>query len=132
MKKGKGYDYATFEQVMHRAKTEVSSWGGLLYFVYIPDGFARRLPWRAAEFDYYRDRVRGIVESLDISAIDLTPAVYARDDPLRLYDRNTYHLSVEGNAFVAEQILTRLEQDRAVPPPRSPHGVETSRRGAAP
>jgi hypothetical protein len=90
-----------------QARTVVASWGGTLYFVYLPGWDRFRNGPRAAERE--RTKVLRMVNGLSIPAIDIEPAFHAQDDPLSLFPfRRFGHYNERGNRIVAATILRAL------------------------
>lgn len=101
-----------FREVMSLAKREVRSWGGHLYFVYLPEwqnfgvaGFAR--PDRSGVLD--------VVRELGITTIDLMPVFRQAKDPLSYFPfRLNGHYTPEGYRVVAETVLKKLKEEQAL------------------
>ncbi len=92
---------------LEQARTAASSWGGALYFVYLPSWDRYRNGPRVAEREH--TRVLSIVKALHIPVIDVQPAFQAQTDPLSLFPfRRSGHYTEQGNRVVAETILGSL------------------------
>ncbi len=89
----------------------VGSWGGKLYFVYLPAWSSFTDPF--FEKSVYRDEVLSIVKSLNISVIDIYAIFLRQDDPLSMFPFRTMnaHYTEEGYAIVAREILHAIKQD---------------------
>jgi len=75
-------DYDLFAKVMERARDEVSSWGGELYLVYLPE-YSR---YAARNFDdQWRKKVLTIAKRLGIQSIDVHEAFAGHPDCLSLF-----------------------------------------------
>lgn len=93
--------------VLEQARTVTSSWGGTLYFVYLPSWSRFRNSPRAAEEE--RAKVLSVVHALGIPVIDVQPAFQAQHDPLSLFPfRRFGHYTEQGNQIVAESVLKSL------------------------
>jgi len=93
--------------VLDQAKTVTSSWGGTLYFVYLPSWNRFRNSPRAAEEEH--TKVLSVVHELGIPVIDVQPAFQAQHDPLSLFPfRRFGHYNEQGNRIVAESVLKFL------------------------
>lgn len=96
--------------ILSEAKAEVESWGGRLYFVYLPAhrtfAYGIEHPWRA--------RVLRMAKERGIQTLDLLPAFAALEDPLSMYPfRKNGHYTREGNQFVADEIAKFIELPQA-------------------
>ena len=90
-----------------QARTVTQSWGGTLYFVYLPSWNRYRNGPRAADREH--TKVLSLVNALGIPIIDVQPAFQAQDDPLSLFPfRRFGHYNERGNQMVAETILHSL------------------------
>lgn len=105
-------DIPLFRQVMAEANRTVSSWGGRLYFVYLP-GQARYLGLggQIAQSGL-RTRVMATVRDLGIPVIDIHAAFSNSAAPRQLFQG---HLTPEGYRLAAEAILARLTADKIAP-----------------
>ncbi len=92
---------------LEQARMAVSSWGGALYFVYLPSWDRYRNGPKAAEREH--TKVLSLVKALRIPVIDVQPAFQAQTDPLSLFPfRRSGHYNEQGNRVVAETILGSL------------------------
>ena len=104
----KSVDFDLFRRVLASAKDTTSSWGGELYFVYLPEWQRFNDPGRASP---YHDQVLHLVDDLGIPIIDISETFAARDDPLALFtSRVHYHYGKEGYRLVAETVLQHIER----------------------
>ena len=105
-------DIPLFRRVMSEANRTVSSWGGRLYFVYLP-GQARYLGLggQIAQSGL-RTRVLATVHDLGIPIIDIDAAFSATPTPQNLFQG---HFTPEGYRIAADAILARLAADRIAP-----------------
>jgi len=101
-------------EIMTMAKASVSSWGGNLYFVYLPRYHNIR---RAGGFDYDaevdaadHDSVLAIVRELQIPVIDLYPIFHTHSDPQSLFPfGKPGHYNEKGYKLVATTILQSIK-----------------------
>jgi hypothetical protein len=96
-----------FSTALEQARTVTNSWGGTLYFVYLPSWNR----YRNGPKDPERERVRvlRLVNALGIPVIDVRAAFEAQNDPLSLFPfRKFGHYNELGNQVVAETILKVL------------------------
>ena len=105
-------DMPLFRRVMADADRTVSSWGGRLYFVYLP-GQARYLGLggRIAQSGL-RTRILATVRDLGIPVIDIHAAFSDSSAPDQLFQG---HFTPEGYRLAAEAILARLAADKIAP-----------------
>ena len=103
-----------FEAILTQTKALVGSWGGRLYFVYLPSGarYADRR-WAGHGLDIASRNAHGkvlqSVTGLGIPIIDLLPVFEAHPDPLSLFPfRIPAHYTEEGNKLVADALLSAL------------------------
>jgi hypothetical protein len=92
-----------FRTIMLQAKDTVSSWGGKLYFVYLPEWKRYYKPQNA---DKNRKRVLKLVRTLEIPLIDIHQAFQNEKDPLALFPFRLYaHYNEKGYKLVSEEVL---------------------------
>lgn len=105
-------DIPLFRRVMADANRTVSSWGGRLYFVYLP-GQARYLGLggRIAQSGL-RTRVLATVRDLGIPIIDIHAAFLDSHAQHQLFQG---HFTPEGYRIAANAILSRLATDKITP-----------------
>jgi hypothetical protein len=97
-----------FRDILSRAKLRVSSWGGTLYFVYLPD-WARYANNDPRVADKERSRILALAASLGIPSIDLHTAFQAHGDPLSLFPfHRFYHYNEQGHRIVAAEVLKAI------------------------
>lgn len=100
----RGEGMSLFGKILSRAKSDVSGWGGTLYFVYLPS-------WsRYADHPEIGERQRGevlsAVRNLGIPVIDIDLAFGAEPDPLSLFPfRGAGHYNENGHRLAGEEIL---------------------------
>jgi hypothetical protein len=111
--------------ILAAAKTTVESWGGHLYFVYLPSWYGLRSRTTPVHYASH-DRVIEAVRSLGIEVIDLDPVFRGHPDPFNLFPyRENYHYNALGYALVADTVLRslgRVSQAKAATQPSS-HAV---------
>ena len=97
---------ALFRAVLLQAKASAKTWGGSLYFLYLPQ-WERYAMRSLVKQD--REQVLEIVANLKIPVIDLHDAFESHGDPLSLFPvRQSGHYNTDGNRLLAETILKRL------------------------
>lgn len=107
-----------FERILTDAKVQVQSWGGELFFVYLPtwerysgytgDCGAKRF-MAAAQL---HDQVVAVAASAGLPVIDIKDAFDAHPDPLALWPfRKNGHYNEDGNRLVAETVLSAAAPD---------------------
>jgi hypothetical protein len=100
-------------EALQQAKTVTASWGGTLYFVYLPSWKRYDDGERLAEFE--RTKVLALVRALGIPVIDAHPSFAAYGDPLSLFPfRRFGHYNEEGNRIVAVTIRNTLRAGPAI------------------
>lgn len=110
-------ELALFGSILERARDRTASWGGELFFVYLPGSwnFDRGIGWRPRD-DRVRNSVLELARSLDLTVIDVQQAMVEHDEPLSLYSyRGTSalgppHLNGMGYAFVAQLVFERISE----------------------
>jgi hypothetical protein len=94
--------------ILSQAKLRVSSWGGTLYFVYLPDR-ARYANSDPGVADNERSKILTLAASLNIPSIDLHKTFRAQRDPLSLFPfRRFLHYNEQGHRIVAEEVLKAI------------------------
>ena len=103
------YDYPLFETILGEAKDLVVSWGGRLYFVYLPSG-ARYYgdDGDTQELQVMQRRVRSIVDALDIPFVDVAAVFEGEDGPRSLWFHRDSHYSERGYRIAAQAVLNAL------------------------
>jgi hypothetical protein len=92
---------------LDQAKSVTNSWGGTLYFVYLPSWNRYRNSPRPADREH--QEVLNLVKALGIPVIDIQPAFQAQSDPLSLFPfRKFGHYNELGNQIVAETIVKSI------------------------
>jgi hypothetical protein len=116
-------EYALFSRVLEKANRSVESWGGKLYFVYLPlsDRYRSALV-TSGTYGAIHERVKSEIDRLGIEFIDVHETFRMENDPLSMYIAiragnriGEYgHFSKQGNRRVAETVLGALptEEDR--------------------
>jgi hypothetical protein len=94
-------------RTLREAKTTVESWGGKMYFLYLPQliGLKERGPLPHAD----HDQVVAVVKDVGLEIIDLDPVFRSHPDPLSLFPyRKAFHYNAAGYSIVADTVLKRL------------------------
>jgi hypothetical protein len=96
----------SLKQALQEGKKSVESWGGMLYFVYLPERDRYTHPTRALSA---REHVLRAVRNLGIPLIDLDNAFRPHPDPLALFPfRRLGHYNEAGHQLVAEEVLRSM------------------------
>jgi hypothetical protein len=116
--KPEGATWDVFRSALLRAKSLTNSWGGSLYFVYLPSW--NRFGKGVSVPEIEHTRVLKVVNGLDIPTIDVVPAFQAHKDPLSLFTLRVFgHYNELGNQIVSETVLkflTAREQNASLRP----------------
>jgi hypothetical protein len=100
-------DMNLLRDTFSEASARVRSWGGQLYFVYVPG--AGRYFGNPGSGVAKRAEVLESVSMLDIPIIDIYPAFQAHHDPLSLFPfRRTGHANAQGHLLIAETVLAAI------------------------
>ncbi|HDN26684.1 MAG TPA: hypothetical protein ENG03_06240 [Thioploca sp.] len=101
-----------FTELLGDAKNLTSSWGGKLYFVYLPMWQRYATDVEHGTFQH-RNQVLSVVQRLNIPIIDMHDQVFAaHPDPLSLFPfRMNGHYTSEGYSLVAKAIQASLKDD---------------------
>jgi hypothetical protein len=95
-----------FAQILFEARESISTWGGKLYFIYLPDWHRYAHPQRAEK---HRESVLQLAHTIGLEVIDIHHAFKAHNDPLALFPFRIYsHYNEEGHRLVAEAVLRAL------------------------
>lgn len=98
--------------IITEAKETVDSWGGKLYFVYLPDRERWGNKYNICSKRLYntqKSQVLSLVKGLNISTIDMNDIFNSHHDPLSLFPfRVQPHYNAEGYSLVADQITKYL------------------------
>jgi hypothetical protein len=101
---------ALLTATLSHAKTTVSSWGGTLHLVYLPERERYAISQTARFDDEIRRRVLAVADSLALPVIDIHSAFQSDRDPLRLFPfRRRGHYNEEGHQLVADTVLRSLD-----------------------
>jgi len=99
-------DRELFRRILTEAKSMVASWGGQMFFVYLPTWERYRLPDLASKD---RDAVLNLVKDLQLPLIDLNPIFEKHPDPLSLFPTRRYaHYNDAGHQLVGHEVLRHL------------------------
>jgi hypothetical protein len=93
-----------YRAILVEAKASVRSWGGTLYFIYLPsrDMYVNKK-------DDQRESMLAMVRDLNIPVIDIDASFQKQRDPLSLFPfRRFGHYNEEGNRVVAEAVLSSV------------------------
>ena len=94
-----------FSRIMAKADRMVQSWGGKLYFVYLPSFF--RYDHKAKVYPFnQKDLILASVRALGIPAVDFDQVIRQNGDPLSCFPfRTNGHYNPKGYALLARTIL---------------------------
>jgi hypothetical protein len=109
---GVGADDLLFTKILTKAKARVETWGGELYFVYLPE-YARYKNKGVSHDDFRRkSEVIDLVKGLKIPVIDTHQEIFKdRTDPLSLFPFGLPgHYNAEGYAEVAKAIVENVKK----------------------
>jgi hypothetical protein len=113
-------DLELFRSVLEESLRTVSSWGGEMYFVYLPTWERYRLPDLASKD---RENVLEIVNGMAISIVDIHLPFSRHPDPLSLFPSRRYaHYNSAGHRLVAEEVMMHLEKTGGLLVPRADGG----------
>jgi hypothetical protein len=98
--------FTHFQQVISEAKGTAKSWGGELYFVYLPS-FQR---YKYNE-DFHRSKIIEIVERQKVPIIDIYEEFGSVENPLIYfpYEEVTAHYNKLGHKTVAQKVIEHLQ-----------------------
>jgi hypothetical protein len=106
------FDYESFGRVLAEAKRTTQSWGGTLYFVYLPGPSRYFSPASKGQYDATRQRVLSVVGDHGIPIIDVLPAFAAEGDPRRLFVYPGSHYNSSGYRVAASAVRDVLPPAR--------------------
>lgn len=115
------HDFALLGEVFAAARAETESWGGQLVLVYLP---GRDRYFGAADpgpGETIRRAVLDIAADFGFPVIDLVPVFAAQGSPRDLFVDASSHLTGEGYAFVAGEVIGQL---RRAQPDGQPGGLQ--------
>jgi lysophospholipase L1-like esterase len=95
--------------VLEAARDSVSSWGGRLYFVYLPSQEVFLDPKFAKQNEPERRSILKLLDELHISLIDLLPAFQSQKDPNALYAIAGAHFNPQGYQLMGKTIADALK-----------------------
>jgi hypothetical protein len=107
----KAKDLTMFRRILSQAKATTASWGGTLYFVYLPNWgrFVSQRSW-GHFVDGLHDNVLNVAQELEIPIIDVLPVFEARPEPMALFPfRAPGHYTEDGHRLVAEEVLKVID-----------------------
>lgn len=102
-------DLPLLERILKEAKATVTSWGGTLYFIYLPS-WARYYS-RKNDCEELRDQVLALVRNSSIPVVDMHPIFQARRNRAELFAQHEFsfaHYGVEGYRLVAQTVLDSI------------------------
>ena len=107
-----GPDLAIFRDILAQVKNRVGTWGGKVYFVYLPD-WSRYGSVDVEPAARQRDSVLELVKTLGIPVIDIDPVFQAQRDPLTLFPfREPGHYTEKGHSLVSEEVMRTISSTR--------------------
>ena len=99
--------YELFEEVLDQATRTVESWGGRMYFVYLPARTEYDPRDRQPNPD--RSAVLARAAAVGLPVIDVTPVLTEAGDPMRFFPfRTADHYNEAGHELVAQTVLSHL------------------------
>jgi hypothetical protein len=100
-----------FKETIQRAQADTSSWGGQMYFVYLPE-WGRLADARLSSTAQQREAVLGIVRQLNIPVIDISDDMASAKDPLSFFPfRVNGHYNAAGYSLLADRIKQTLSKE---------------------
>ncbi|MDC1133288.1 hypothetical protein OAT42_00015 [Alphaproteobacteria bacterium] len=105
-------DHLLFTKILNKAKARIKSWGGEIYFVYLPS--YGRYAIKGISQDRYskKSELIDLVKELNIPVIDIHQEVFANHpDPLALFPlRLAGHYNADGYNEVAKAIVISVNK----------------------
>ena len=102
-----------FGRIMAEARDVTASWGGELWFVYLPE-HGRYAGEEDSPCLRCRDRVLTIVKGLDVPVVDIAKPFEEHADPLSMFTfRLLGHYNEDGHHLMAQAVERRLGQRRS-------------------
>jgi hypothetical protein len=96
-------------EVFTVAKATVTSWGGRLYLVYLPQRELYTDPPMVDLAETNREMTLSLAGELGIQVIDIHSAIQSHDDPLSLFPfRRRGHFNEDGYRLIAESALEAI------------------------
>jgi hypothetical protein len=106
------HELALLARILREAKNMVESWGGKMYFVYLP-AYRGLQPGPPPSHYASHDQVLALVKDLELDVVDLDPVFRNHPDPLSLFPyRRNNHYNAAGYALVADTLLKRIPVSR--------------------
>lgn len=100
-------DVVLFAHILQEARRTVASWGGTLYFVYLPSWSELMAP--TPSDSALRDRVLAVARETELDVIDLYGPMTSEGDPSAFFFYPGSHYGPEGQAAVADAIFEALD-----------------------
>jgi len=107
-------DYELFQKIVAEAAALVQSWGGRIYFIYLPRSDFITTLRDHPDIRNHRRNVKKILKALNISFIDMVSSFQSHDNPMSLYARmpgGYGHFNISGYRLVGQSVVERLSQD---------------------
>lgn len=97
-----------YEKILIKFKEDVKSWGGNLYFVYLPSAKHYNLFYNNRKLKY--KEIISLVKKLDIPIIDMHKEIFLKTNkPMELFPGEVYgHYNEQGYSLVAEELLKKI------------------------
>jgi hypothetical protein len=103
------------KQILSIAKTDAASWGGTVYFVYLPE--LDRFKLKGKDRNSYgqmfsvHDRVIEVAKSLNMPVVDMAKDFSVQKDPLLYFQlRRPSHYTPAGYRLVTDSLLKVLHR----------------------
>jgi lysophospholipase L1-like esterase len=109
-------NYDLFRRILAEARKTADTWGGRVYFVYLPIPKRFEISDLRRANDEVRMKIFAMLGELDISSIDLVDVFGNQPNLTELYTPVGGHFTPAGYALAADSVLRALE-------PTSPGGV---------
>jgi|APSaa5957512535_1039671.scaffolds.fasta_scaffold12718_5 hypothetical protein len=103
------FDSDLYRKIISEAKRTVETWGGTMYFVYLPSNQRKSTNFISdTGWDYLKNKVLTTVDKLGIVSIDMSSILHEKD-PNKLYYYTESHFNPEGYEYVASKISYKLK-----------------------
>ncbi len=106
------FDYKPMRRVLAEAKRTTESWGGKLYFVYLPGPGRYFSPRQRQQLDAMRERVLPMVREQGIPVVDVVQVFAANGNPQQMFVYPGSHYNNRGYRVAATAVRDALSEDR--------------------
>ena len=99
-----------FFETIFKANSELKSWGGKLYFIYLPTRFRHLYPDNEQLYENSRKEIIKNLKKRNIKVIDFYELIYLKENnKKKIYDEFNGHFTVETYMKISNEIISNID-----------------------